>query len=247
MLSDVTALIKTYQRPQYIKQCISTLKSTYPSINIIVADSQLESKEEELKALGADKYIHIPSNHDVPYGRNILIDACQTRYFLLADDDFSFDVNSRIPDLLSLMDIYDIAGTAIMCDNEIQHFEYNFDQNESGVIKGANLGGAFEPIQPNYQVQNGIQFQLCNLTFNSFLGKTKQAQTIRWDENIHVSHEHEDFFLSCFRAGLKVVYCPNSIVKHKIGNYPDCWDFAFQRGYKKHEDRAYVVQKWGLI
>jgi glycosyltransferase involved in cell wall biosynthesis len=70
MLSDVTALIKTYQRPQYIKQCISTLKSTYPSINIIVADSQLESKEEELKALGADKYIHIPSNHDVPWKKH---------------------------------------------------------------------------------------------------------------------------------------------------------------------------------
>ena len=174
-MSNVTALIKTFLRNHSLFHCVQTLKSSYPSIHIIVADDGQHSpeKEAQLKAMGVDRYIEIPEC-GLSAGRNRLIEACSTPYLLLCDDDFSFIPECHIEKLLALTEVVDIAGGLV----------YNL-RNWTGCETGVGwdiAGGHFATRGTQVRVDgtrvpalthNGIRYEKADFVLNFFIAKTE--------------------------------------------------------------------------
>jgi GT2 family glycosyltransferase len=239
-MEDVTALIKTFLRDQFCVNCVSTLRQHYPGIRIMVADDGhfTSEKESRLRDLGVEKYIRLPWNSGLSVGRNVLIDACTTPFFLLGDDDFSYISQSRLQDLVSLMAIADLAGGTVVRKGEPQHYEATFVPLPDG-------GMQFRDIDRNKPLlHGGITYYEADITFNFFIARTEVARRVRWEESIKVCYEHEDFFLGAKDAGVRVVYCPDSIVEHRSAPFEV--SRAYQRFRANPKDKDVFLKKWGF-
>jgi GT2 family glycosyltransferase len=242
-LRDVTALIKTFLRDDYLFMCVQSLHDTYPDIRIIVADDGRSGpkKEAVLRGMGVERYIRLPYDVGTCVGRNALIDACQTPYFLLGDDDFYYDESARLWDLRAMMRVADIAGGAVSYLGAVGHYEASlvFHDNPKHVT--------CEDIDRNYRefpaaIHQRIRYAKTDLVFNFFIGKTEVGRRIRWDETLHAI-DHDDFFLSAYRAGVSVAYCPDSVVTHRKVELPVPAEYSRRRF--NNTDAAKLTAKWG--
>ncbi len=242
-LRDVTALIKTFLRDDYLFTCVQSLRDTYPDIRIIVADDGhcSQSKEAILRDIGVERYLQLPYDVGTCVGRNRLIDACDTPYFLLGDDDFYYDEGARLWDLRTMMNVADIAGGAVSYQGQVGHYEATlvFHDNPKHVI--------CEDIDRNYRVWKaathaGIRYAKTDVVFNFFIGRTDVARRIRWDESLHAI-DHDDFFLSAYQSGASVVYCPDSVVIHRKTELPVSQEYV-QRRFNNN-DGPRLIAKWG--
>jgi GT2 family glycosyltransferase len=135
-----------------------------------------------------------------------------TEYCLIGDDDFLYTKDSHLEFLLKLMEVADIAGGAVMQGGIMGHYE--------GFYRWTPAGVTLEEIDRTYPTSHaGIRYSPADYVFNFFIAKTEALRRVRWDEQFHASWEHEDFFLSAQKAGLKTVYCPDSVVVHR-GSWP---------------------------
>jgi GT2 family glycosyltransferase len=237
---EVTALIKTFLRDEYLFTSVLSLRRHYPEIKIIVADDGYcsDQKEARLKEAGVSKYIALPWNRGVSRGRNALIDACETPYFLVGDDDFYYTEETRLGDMLRMMEIADLAGGALRYLDTLQHYEATLEwvPESKGLIH--------HEINRDYRTYDGIQYGHADLTFNFFVAKTTLARKIRWEESIQVIFEHEDFFMAGYDRGMKVVYCPNSIVTHRKVELPPVPEYEKIRWNR--QDLNKFFKKWDL-
>jgi glycosyltransferase involved in cell wall biosynthesis len=239
-LPEVTALIKTFLRDDYLFTAVSSLRRYYPEIKIIVADDGYCSEEKELrlKEAGVSKYIALPWNRGVSRGRNVLIDACETPYCLIGDDDFYYTDETRLGDMVKMMEVADLAGGALRYMGVLQHYEANLEwvPESKGLIH--------REINRNYLTYEGIQYGEADLTFNFFVTKTTLARKVRWEESIQVIFEHEDFFMAGYERGMKAVYCPNSIVTHRKVELPTIPEYEKIRWNRQDQNKFF--KKWDL-
>jgi glycosyltransferase involved in cell wall biosynthesis len=218
-LGDVTAVIKTMLRDESLFHCVKTLKEQYPSIHIIVADDGYCSKEkgDKLKSMGIDKYIEMPWNRGLSEGRNVLLDACQTPYLLLCDDDFGFTKESHVDRLRDLMDVADIAAGLVY---NVKAYTFSTEQG-----KGWDTFGGFflhqdgklylTDFKGDIKRHKNIRYEEADLVLNFFVGKVKELKKVRWDNELCQAYEHQDFFLRAKKLGLKSVRSLDSHVLHK--------------------------------
>lgn len=209
---NLTAIIKMFLRDEYTFNCIRSLKTFYPDIKILVADDGYHSEEKDRKMteLGVDKYIKMPFNSGLTKGRNLLTKLVETDYVLIGDDDFTYTKDTDLEKMLKLTYVADLVGGVVRVGDSIRHYEGFINRSEDG--KGL-IYTALE--QDNFSEYQGIKYKPCELTFNFFVAKTEIFNRVSWDENIRISYEHSDFFLTCKENGVKVVYTPDSIVNHR--------------------------------
>jgi GT2 family glycosyltransferase len=254
-MSDVTALLKTFMREESLYHCVKTLKENYPSIHVIVADDgpTNKAKQAKLKTLGVERYISLPADSGLSKGRNVLIDACTTPYCLIADDDFGFK-DSHLEYLRGLMDVADIAAGRVL-----QVGTQGFVQSGNYLDFGGNFVKVdgklfFTPAKPEWYKQHTtnagiqsltIQYTKADLVLNFFIAKTAVIKRLRWDEEIKVGYEHEDFFIRARGAFLDVVLCPDAVAQHQE------MDDARNPAYLQHRNdyrpyEAVFLSKWGF-
>jgi GT2 family glycosyltransferase len=239
-MASVTALIKTFLRDKYLFNCVRSLKSQAPNIRIVVADDGhvSDQKERTLNELGVDRYIQLPFNSaPIAKARNLMVDAAETEHVLIGDDDFTYTPASNLVNMCSLMNLADIAGGAIMQSDEVLHYEGVFER------EGHNM--MLRPLRGSYQNQGQTRYIQADYVYNFFVAKTSALRKVRWDKRIRASYEHEDFFLSAKEAGLKVVYCPNSVVLHRYGPQ-DSPEYQRYRYSGDIQDKSSFESKWGF-
>lgn len=241
-MNSVTALIKTFLRDEYVFRCVESLRQFYPAVQILVADDghHTDEKEEKLSRLGV-QYIKLPfGSAPICKARNLLVDAAQTPYVLIGDDDFYYTPVSRLHELVSMMEIADIAGGAIVENSLIKHYEGHFDRQNGVVLKPLQVKDYLR-LAP---LPRGVEYAPVDYCWNFFVARRDALLKARWDERLRASYEHEDFFLSAQDAGLKTVYCPNSSVLHRYGS-PDSFDYQQHRHSGDFKDRKAFEAKWG--
>jgi GT2 family glycosyltransferase len=242
MMKNVTALVKSFLREPYLFRVVKSLKDLYPDIHVLVADDGYVSdvKEAKLKAMGVEGYIRLPyASCGITKGRNLLVDACETEYCLIGDDDFLYTEDSHLEFLLKLMEVADIAGGAVMQGGIFGHYEGFYRHTPEGVT--------FRDIDRTYSSRHsGIEYSPADFIFNFFIAKTETLRRVRWDEQFHASWEHEDFFLSAHKAGLKTVYCPECVVVHR-GLMADPPEYNQARHRDDPGDARIMLNKWGFL
>jgi glycosyltransferase involved in cell wall biosynthesis len=233
-MNDVTAIVKTFLRDDYLKLCVQSLRDTYPDIKIIVGDDGHITPEKArfFHDLGIDYYA-MDWDQGICKGRNFLVDKVKTPYVLIGDDDFFYTPEARLQDLRKLMEVSDLAAGAVMQNNSVQHYE-GFMAFQGDLM-------TYYPLpQDNWKAHAGIRYKPCDIGFNFFIAKTALCKEVRWDENIHIMYEHSDFFLRL--KGKTVVYAPGSVVKHKFHTFRPTQEYLDSRFSKG--DKPYFFEKW---
>ncbi len=231
--NDVTAILKTHNRPEALKKCIESLRRFYPLIKILVVDDSV--KQRPGYASQVDQF-YATDNRALSYGWNFGVEKAETTYVLIGDDDFVYTENSNLQALLDLMEVADIAGGATIFKGEMQHYEgtYSWD--------GKRKHMRMLPLEEKYLEHKGHQYQDTDFTANFFIAK-RDAVLGGWEENIVMMYEHDDFFLQMFETDLKVAYCKEATVIHDT---PAATQDYFKDRYENDYSKKVFFTKWGF-
>lgn len=179
-LDQLTALIKTFERPKKLKGLIRSIRRRYPRLKIIVVD---DSREPRL--LKGVETIILPYDSGVSAGRNAGINKIQTPYMLCLDDDFVFnrqtDLLKALQDIKANSKIDILAGEVIYLPFRIVH-----DYSQKPV-----LPTGLTPLHAPGGLIGGYSVLL--KVPNFYVGRTKKIRLVAWDDKLK-RLDHADFF-----------------------------------------------------
>ena len=231
---DVTAIIKTFLRDEYLFACIESLQARQP-MPIIVFDDGYPSDEKTafMKKRGIS-YYHFPfATMPLTKARNEMVKLANTEYVLVGDDDFYYADGGGIHYLIDRMrdDDVDIVAGRVSENGEIKNFQGFIKKEGDRLI-----------VTPTMEHR-------CDLVFNYFIGRKSALEATQWDEKIKVAYEHEDFFIRFKENGYLVAWHPDAVVVHKP-EHISIKDQERQTLYAKHrlsrEDKTRFYEKHGI-
>lgn len=243
---NLTAIVVTFLRDEYLQTCIESLRQQYPDINILVGDNGYSSdKKRELCASVQAEYIELPFDCGLCVARNRLVELVKTPFVLVGDDDFKYTGAAMVGEMLQFMEKnrdFDLIGGRINEGGKVRDYQATFQLDE-GHFKINRLK------TENYLTSDGLRYTPCDLTFNFFVAKTDVVKATPWDEKIKVAYEHSTFFIDLKRGGRKVAFTPDAIVIHKPEEVV-IKDERRKEDYKmyrfRQEDKARFFERFNL-
>jgi GT2 family glycosyltransferase len=207
LLSQTTAIIKTFQRPECLNRLIRSIRTYYPDLRILVGDDGFEPSP-----CTDVEYIRLPEDIGVSAGRAALLKRVKTPYFMLLDDDVEFYRRTTIEHLIRLVDQGSLdlaAGTCIKIKRkrfytrkkpQPGHGLFDFRDNQLRLVRG-NHG-------------QGDGYELCDITHNFYVARVDAVNSMgAWDPELR-QNEHTEFFVRARRHGLRVGCCDSVVIKH---------------------------------
>jgi GT2 family glycosyltransferase len=223
LLTQTTAIIKTFQRPKCLNRLIRSILRYYPDLQIMVGDDGFQPTPRS--DVG---YIRLPVDIGLSAGRNALLERVQTPYFLLLDDDVEFHNQTKIEKLVRLVDQDDVdiaAGNCLRTKRKLfflrskpqpYHGLFDFRDDELRLVCG------------HHKQRDG--YLLCDIAHNFYVARTDAVRNMgAWDPELR-QNEHTEFFVRAWRHGLRVGYCHDVIIRHWIDRPP---------GYAAFRNRSY--------
>jgi Glycosyl transferase family 2 len=98
LVQQVTALVKTFERPQVLRRLVTSIRRLYPTLGIVVVDDSREPTR-----LAGVETIVMPYDSGISAGRNEGLKHVNTPYVLVLDDDLVFYRRTRLAPTLALM------------------------------------------------------------------------------------------------------------------------------------------------
>ena len=225
-MDEVTIIIKTLDRCDCLINLLDSIFKKYPKIRVLVGDdSEISSKEKVMKKFGEYnlQYFDLEKDCGLSAGRNFLLNKVQTKYFVLADDDFVFDKKTNLERALQILEgkKLDIIGGYIrnykIVKNNWDKFlviiqkilKYELPTNYIGTLKME--GSTF---YADYIVHSFPEFVETDLVLNFFVAKTEIIQKMQgWDPELKLQ-EHTEFFYRAKLNNLKVGFTNELSVQH---------------------------------
>lgn len=252
-LSEISVLIKTFERPRSLKALLRSLQHHCPQCPVLVADDGRDNLEQQLRLEFPRlrlSYFHLPFDTGLSAGRNYLVQRTTTPYFVLCDDDFVFDKRADIERAVECLQsgALDIVGGDFYNYIKIMNVEtflrhakrpanmFQFITNRfkiSRYIGNFQIDGTHCVLSVSQKAPPSSPWP-CDLVNNFFVARTAAISELGgWDPELKLG-EHEDFFLKAKQRGLKVVYLPGFGTRH----YP-----VIKSDYKKYRIRALQFKK----
>ncbi|KAL1520011.1 hypothetical protein AB1Y20_023491 [Prymnesium parvum] len=195
------------RRRQMLQLLLSSIRQRYPSgIRILVADDGGAADAAAIRAAGAE-LLPLPADSGLGYGRNALVAATRTAYFVLLDDDVFFHAASSLEVLVAALEANPAAALAAGCYRDIRFeredcFTLRFDVEEDGALVHARAA----PARPD-------GCALVHAAHNFFVARTRALVRFAWDGRQRVM-EHETFFYQLYLNEQPVLSCPRVSVGH---------------------------------
>jgi hypothetical protein len=114
-LSDarqITALVKTFERPHVLRRLLDSIRRLYPELPVVVVDDSREPG-----SLPGVQTIAMPYDSGISAGRNEGLRHVETPYVLVLDDDFVFYRHTALGPALATMEQHpeiDIMGGKVI-------------------------------------------------------------------------------------------------------------------------------------
>lgn len=108
LLSQLTITIKTFERPLALRRLVESIQQFYPRVRIVVVDDSAEQLQ-----LDGVTTITMPFDSGVSAGRQRALEAVETRYVMVLDDDYIFTRRSGLVPCLRYLqrnEAVDIVG-----------------------------------------------------------------------------------------------------------------------------------------
>jgi glycosyltransferase involved in cell wall biosynthesis len=180
LASQLTALVKTFERPHVLRRLVRSIKRLYPSLRIVVVDDSREPVELD----GVDT-ITMPYDSGVAAGRNEGLKHVTTPYVLVLDDDFVFFRKTRLGPALAVMERHveiDIMGGQLI---DLPLFE------KRAVPRGAIFPTDAVPVRP---IGSSVgRLEVVDKVSTFFLARRSSLERVRWNADLK-RVDHADFF-----------------------------------------------------
>lgn len=220
---EVTAIVKTFERPKSLDRLVRSIRQFYPGLHIIVADDSFQPAPVDQA-----EYIRLAPDSGVSAGRNACLARVQTPYFALVDDDNEFSRETRLETLLTTIRTFDVdvaAGSYVRCKRRM----FWIRQKPEPFVGMISRRGPHLTITPGCRtIKPGLI--RCDLAHNFFVARTESIRYMGgWANELKIN-EHAEFFVRLQEHGLKVAYCPEVTVRHwfeRSANYAQFRDRNF--------------------
>ena len=226
-LADVTAVIKTFERPAKLRRLVNSIRRHYPNLTVIVVDDS----EAPIRLPGVETVV-LPYDSGVSAGRNAGLARVHTNYILMLDDDFVFN---RHTDLLrALRWLASNPGVDILA-GEVVYLPLRqvTDYADARLFPTDRL-----PLRDLGTLIDGLPVR--NKVPNFYLGRSKRVREVGWDDALK-RIDHADFFT---RAVGRLVSVQDS--GFKVLHYPTYFDRRYMAAKRDVEqDRARLLEKYG--
>lgn len=232
LMRRTTFAIKSFGRTEQLDRLVQSIKARYPESPVIVCDDSGEPSIQEIVGITLLR----PGSLDIGLsaGRNMLLDACETEFFVLLDDDFVFTERTNIPVLVAALNeqdvdivggsVYDVGPSAKKTEQP-RTFYGQLTSNNGELYIATGLPTRMSRGQPLY-----------DLVLNFFAARTASLQKVRWTGPLKLA-EHLDFFIRAKRIGLRIGYRSDVVVDH--------WrdTSLLTEGYKTFRQRAHAFNE----
>lgn len=209
-VGDVTAIIKTFERPRRCAALIAGIRRRYPDLRIIVADDSSEPG-----AWPGTTVVRLPYDVGVSAGRQAALDKVETEFVLNLDDDFLVCSATRVAGAAAILrehrQIDVLGGVVVDLPLFITHD-----------FRGANL----HPTTRRSRLAPGTLIgpaEVMDKVANFFIARASAVRAIGWDPKLR-RLDHADFFT---RAKGRLVSAQWS--GWKILHQRDPFDRAYRR------------------
>jgi glycosyltransferase involved in cell wall biosynthesis len=197
--TSVTALIKTFERPNELQRLVSSIRRFYPEMRIIVVDDSRNPT-----SLEGCRTVSMEYDSGVSAGRQKGLSLVETEFFLLLDDDFVFyrktDLEPAVHQLAGEPNI-DIMGGQVV---DLPLYR------STDFLRSALFATSRQAILPLGSKIAGLTVH--DKVANFYLARTDSVRRVGWD--MHLKHlDHNDFF-SRARGILITVFNPAFRVLH---------------------------------
>jgi glycosyltransferase involved in cell wall biosynthesis len=199
---QLTAVIKTFDRPDACRRLIASIREQFPSLPIIVADDGKTPLGE-----GDYEYLRLPFDVGLSAGRNAAVDRVRTPYLWLFDDDHSLLPNTDLSRAIGLLvdKALDVVGARV----------WNEHRNKEGMWRGV-----YEPVGRRLHVHPGVLshhdgYSRVHLTEMCFLARTEVVSNHPWHAADKIGGcNHWGFFYRLYLAGAAVGIAHDLWVMH---------------------------------
>jgi glycosyltransferase involved in cell wall biosynthesis len=180
-VSDVTALIKTFERPRIVRRLVQSMRRLYPDLSVLVVDDSRTPVTLE----GA-RTIAMPYDSGISAGRNEGLRHVETEYVLVLDDDIVLFWGTRLGAAVELMERHpqiDIMGGQLV--------DLPFLTTRP---LAQTAGSVLDGRRPRVPIGTEIAgLRVCEKVPNFFLARTERLALVSWDPQLKLL-EHADFF-----------------------------------------------------
>ena len=204
--SNITAVIKTFERPRKLRRLLKSINRTFPDLKIIVVD---DSKEPIILTDKKIKLITLPFDSGVSAGRAAGLDKVTTPYVINLDDDFIF---SRKTKLIRAIEYLNKNSNVDLVAGEVAYLPYyiRFNYTSHMLMDYRN-----PPIyEKGTVIDKLIVFEKCA---NFFIARTEKLKLVGWDSSLK-RLDHADFFTRA-RGKLTTVFDPDIELLHDVTHF----------------------------
>jgi hypothetical protein len=215
---NLTAVVKTFERPELLKRLIISIKRYYPDLPIIVVD---DSKKPTV--INGVQTIVLPFDSGVSLGRIEGVKEVKTKYMLLLDDDFIFYRHTNLVDALNILEQYpqiDIMGGQVVNLPYFSSIDYT--------------DGLIYPTSADPHTHQNLMIgdlPVFDIVANFFIGQTEKIRLISWTPELK-RIDHNDFFTRA-KGVLTTVY--NQELKCLHARNPYDTDYMHIRSNNAHD------------
>jgi GT2 family glycosyltransferase len=206
--TNITFIIKTFERPDALKNLLVSINQFYPKNRVLIADDGKIPYSEPLENDNME-YFKLDYDSGLSYGRKFLVNKVDTKYFLLLDDDYVFSRETQIEEferILSTNNDIHMVGGLVINYGEVPIYYHGCLEIKQDIL--------YHHRKQHKMIIN--EHKIYDIILNFFLAETEKVKSILWDPDLKVL-EHEDFFLRCTNK-INITYTEDVSILH----YPKC-------------------------
>ncbi len=245
-MKDITVGIKSFLRPNKIDRCLESLRGRGFSKVVVADDGKIDNNKQHIyekhrRHLNLE-LLRLEKDSGLAYGRNKAFEHCNTKYFLLLDDDQV--VRGRIRVLKKILENDESLGgiSPYLCEiGDVRCSATNLFLFDNYIVKHANGPLSTETI-------DGYTYYKFEQIPNGTLFKSEVLNDAKWDPFYKIGKEHIDFYLNHkINTKWSFAVTPYAMFDH----YPSSSKNNYGKRYRGKEARLkrsenYFKKKWNI-
>jgi GT2 family glycosyltransferase len=250
-MNGITVGIKTFIRVTELERAMESLVGRGFAQVLVADDSHMDETRLALYRRFENRLplrvLELPFRSGISYGRNRMVEACTTPYFLLLDGDTYLD--SDISTMLEVLESCPQLGAVTALEKTAGKF-YSSAGNLYKFGSFIVLDVGFGPHRKARRSPAGTPYHTYEMVGNFALFRTEVFEDVKWDEAIVAFREHMDFYLAHKALGKwQFALIPGCTFGHGSS---DSGEFAALYNHFRFDAAAlesminYFKNKWGM-
>ncbi len=201
-MNDITVGVKAFIRIAVLERALASLEGHDFAEVIVADDSNMDETRHALYQRFRErlplKVLELPFRSGVSFGRNRMVEACSSPYFLLMDDDLAME--SDIHPMLQVLESNTKIGGVTALETKAGNLSSgcgNLHIFKNFVVHDIGYGSH----RKAKTLADGTRYYTYEMINNFTLFRTAVFNDVVWDEYYLIGRDHMDFYLTHKKLG----------------------------------------------